>query len=158
MNGLACPCACVLVPAGKGQARPLGETADDVDHRRKSRLPLSHRSTRLVGECQVLLDTVIRRLRRVLPAEAIAHAHSTLSLADVYAVLGYYLRHKEEVDAYLRRRRRRNHLQKEIEAKQPQQGLRERLRTGAEYGGREASLASSVTSRSTVTSSAGLPP
>jgi hypothetical protein len=39
------------------------------------------------------------------PPEEIARSYPSLPLADVYAVLTYYLRHKEEVDADLRRRR-----------------------------------------------------
>ena len=35
-------------------------------------------------------------------AEEIAQQHPTLALADIYAVLSYYLRRREEADAYCR--------------------------------------------------------
>lgn len=52
----------------------------------------------------------------------------TLGLADVYAVITYYLRHRSDVDAYLQERRARGQaIRREIEAHSPQTGLRERL-------------------------------
>lgn len=73
-----------------------------------------------VGESQVLLDIVIREFNNGADAEAIAHGYSTLKLADVYDVIAYYLRHREEVDEYLRARREHaQKLKEEIEAKQP---------------------------------------
>ena len=73
-----------------------------------------------VGDSQVLLDIVIREFNNGSDPEGIAHGYPTLALADVYAVIGYYLRHREEVDRYLQRRREEaEQLRKEIEAKQP---------------------------------------
>jgi hypothetical protein len=73
-----------------------------------------------VGSSRVTLDVVIREWKQGASAEGIAHAHSTLSLADVYAVIGYYLHHQEEVDAYLlAREEQAEKLRQEIEAKQP---------------------------------------
>jgi uncharacterized protein (DUF433 family) len=76
-----------------------------------------------VGASQVLLDVVIREFKNGADPESIVHAYSTLALADVYAVIAYYLRHREEVDAYLRvRRTEAEKLRQEIEATQPDRG------------------------------------
>ena len=82
-----------------------------------------------VGDSQVLLDIVIREFQNGAEPEAIAHGYSTLRLADVYAVIAYYLRHQQEVDQYLHARRdEAERLRQEIEAKQPDRmDLRARL-------------------------------
>ncbi len=73
-----------------------------------------------VGDSQVLLDIVIREFNNGSDPEGIVHGYSTLQLADVYAVIAYYLRHRAEVDAYLdARREEAARLRQEIEAKQP---------------------------------------
>lgn len=73
-----------------------------------------------VGGSQVLLDVVVREFNNGASAEEIAHAYSTLVLEDVYAVIAYYLRHRQEVDEYLQARREgASRLRQEIEAKQP---------------------------------------
>jgi hypothetical protein len=51
-----------------------------------------------------------------------------LHLADVYAVITYYLQHQDEVDAYLAERRRQiGEAEREITARFPNAGVRERL-------------------------------
>jgi hypothetical protein len=46
----------------------------------------------------------------------------------VYAIIGYYLDHQPEVDAYIQSRQQEaSRLQKEIENKFPSHNLRERL-------------------------------
>jgi uncharacterized protein (DUF433 family) len=82
-----------------------------------------------VGDSQVLLDVVIREFNNGAEPEAIAHGFPTLNLADVYGVIAYYLRHREEVDAYLHTRRHEAEtLRQEIEAQQPDRlELRDKL-------------------------------
>src|SRR4051794_28755201 len=82
-----------------------------------------------VGDSQVLLDVVIREFENGACPEDIAHGYETLQLADVYAALAYYLRHRAEVDAYLQARRAEaGRLRQEIEATQPgRAGLRAKL-------------------------------
>jgi uncharacterized protein (DUF433 family) len=82
-----------------------------------------------VGNSQVLLDVVIREFNNGADPEAIAHGYSTLQLADVYAVIAYFLRHRQEVDSYLHARREEaEKLRQEIEAKQPSRAeLRSKL-------------------------------
>jgi uncharacterized protein (DUF433 family) len=57
-----------------------------------------------VGNSRVVLDLVIREFENGACPEDIVHAYDTLELADVYAVLAYHLRHRDEVNEYLRRR------------------------------------------------------
>lgn len=60
--------------------------------------------------------------------EEIAQDFPVLRLDDVSAVLTYYLRHRDEVDAYRRERQSRAEaLRREIESHTTQAGLRERL-------------------------------
>jgi uncharacterized protein (DUF433 family) len=73
-----------------------------------------------VGDSQVLLDIVIREFQNGAEPEGIARGYPTLNLADVYAVLAYYLRHRREIDDYLdTRRQEAEKLRQEIEARQP---------------------------------------
>jgi uncharacterized protein (DUF433 family) len=57
-----------------------------------------------VGGTRVTLDTVIGEFLDGATAESIAEAYPAVSLADVYATIGYYLKHSEPIDEYLRRR------------------------------------------------------
>jgi uncharacterized protein (DUF433 family) len=54
-----------------------------------------------VAGTRVTLDSVLIGFRNGETAEEIALAFPVLSLADVYATITYYLRHREDVDAYL---------------------------------------------------------
>lgn len=53
---------------------------------------------------RVTLDTVAQAFERGATAEEIAQQYPTLSLADVYAVLGYLLGHQAKVTACLEER------------------------------------------------------
>lgn len=57
-----------------------------------------------VGGTRVTLDTVIAAFKEGATAEEIVYRYPTLHLADVYAVLSYYLRRKQEIEAYLLQR------------------------------------------------------
>ena len=81
-----------------------------------------------VGGTRVTLDTVATAFQRGATAEEIVQQYSCLDLADVYAVIGFYLRRKEEVDEYLRQRRERvEAVQRAHEEKHDPAGIRERL-------------------------------
>ena len=54
-----------------------------------------------VGNTRVLLDLVIYAFRLGHTPETITSQYPALSLEDVYLAIGYYLRHRAEVDAYL---------------------------------------------------------
>ncbi len=57
-----------------------------------------------VGNSRVLLEIVIRAFQDGATPESIVHRYSTLSLSDVYNTIGYYLRHRDAVEAYLDQR------------------------------------------------------
>lgn len=85
-----------------------------------------------VGNTRVLLEIVIHAFERGETAEDIIDSYSTLSLADVYAVLAYYLTHRAEVDAYVRQAdEAAKRIQRETEAGYSPEtlALRARLRT-----------------------------
>lgn len=54
-----------------------------------------------IGETNVLLDVVIYAFRVGSTPENITQQYPSLSLEDVYLALGYYLRHRQDVDAYI---------------------------------------------------------
>src|SRR5579872_1330360 len=82
-----------------------------------------------VGASRVRLDTVITAYQNGRGAEEIVLEFPTLNLTDVYAVITYYLWHREEVDAYLETRQRdAMEIQRDIEATFPPDGILERLR------------------------------
>ena len=77
---------------------------------------------------RITLDIVVTAFLAGETAEEIVEQYDTLSLADVYSVVGYYLHHRAEVNEYLRvRREEANALRQEIERRIPRDGLRERL-------------------------------
>jgi uncharacterized protein (DUF433 family) len=57
-----------------------------------------------VGNSRVLLEMVIRAFQDGASAEYIVQRYSSLSLSDVYLTIGYYLRHRDLVEAYLNQR------------------------------------------------------
>lgn len=64
----------------------------------------------------------------VIP-EAIAQRYPTTTLADIYAAIAYYLRHRENIEAYLiEREQRTQEVRQRIEARQGNLAhLRDRL-------------------------------
>jgi len=83
-----------------------------------------------VGKSRVSLDVVVREYKVGASPEGIRQSYPTLDLADLYAVLAYYLRYEKEVEAHLARRREQAvALREEIEARQSKGvSLRETLR------------------------------
>jgi uncharacterized protein (DUF433 family) len=57
-----------------------------------------------VGNSRVLLEMVIRAFQDGASAESIVQRYSSLSLSEVYLTIGYYLRHRDVVEAYLNAR------------------------------------------------------
>ncbi|MEK7486470.1 MAG: DUF433 domain-containing protein [Planctomycetota bacterium] len=60
-----------------------------------------------IGETRVLLELVIRAFQDGSTPEAITQRYSSLKLSDVYAVIAYYLRHKEDMECYLNEREKK---------------------------------------------------
>ena len=93
-------------------------------------IPLESREdgTIMVAGTRIPLDTIILAFRNGDSAEEIVEQYDTLRIADVYAIIGYYLDHQEEADDYLRRRQAdADEFRRNMEAQFPSQGLRERL-------------------------------
>jgi uncharacterized protein (DUF433 family) len=82
-----------------------------------------------VGNSRVTLDVVIRAHKGGASPEEIVRAYDALQLADVYAIIGFYLRHEKEVNDYLGEREAvAEALEKEIGAAQPaEENLRAKL-------------------------------
>ena len=78
---------------------------------------------------RLTLDTVLGAYERGDTPDEIVEGFPSLSLADVHAIIAYYLRNREAVDAYIQEKETRgDELRKKIEARQgSQEGLRERL-------------------------------
>ena len=73
-----------------------------------------------VGTSRVSLDLVVEQYENGVAPEDLVRAYDTLALADVHAVIAYYLRHRSEVRAYLTRRAEEAaDLRARIEAESP---------------------------------------
>jgi uncharacterized protein (DUF433 family) len=86
-------------------------------------------TVRVTGS-RVTLDSIVAAFNTGATAEEIACQFPTLKLADIYAIITYYLRQQKEVDAYLLKRRKAS---KEIRQTNLSRfgmiGMRERLLT-----------------------------
>lgn len=102
-------------------------------------VPLSTASdgiVRVTGT-RVPLETIVRAFHQGATPEEIAQDFTTLSLADVYSVLAYYLANRSPVDAYVAERQMRSDsarlaheaqfdstgIRARLLARQPHQGL-----------------------------------
>ena len=81
-----------------------------------------------VGDSQVLLELVIRAFQDGATPEEIAQRYPTASVADIYAVIAHYLRHREEVEEYL--------AERELEAQEVRQRIEGRQGDLADLRGR----------------------
>ena len=73
-----------------------------------------------VGNSRISLDLVVEQYENGMAPEGMARAYDTLELADIHAVIAYYLRHSDEVCAYLMRREEEvQALRTKIEAERP---------------------------------------
>jgi len=57
-----------------------------------------------VGNTRVLFALVVRSFRRGHTPEEIVRQYTTLSLADTYGAVSYYLQHQNQVEDYLEAR------------------------------------------------------
>ncbi len=81
-----------------------------------------------VGQARVTLETVIGAFAEGATAEEIVQQYPTLHLADIYHVIGYYLRRMPEVEAYLAQRKGQAEAVRACnEARFDPQGVRARL-------------------------------
>ena len=92
-------------------------------------LHLDSSETVRVGNSRVTLETLIERFHCGDTPEMLAESFTTVSLADIYSVIGYYLRHRAEIDAYLSQQARQA---EDLRARHPEvfadtQAVRDRL-------------------------------
>jgi uncharacterized protein (DUF433 family) len=81
-----------------------------------------------VGKSRVSLDLVLEQYDNGMTPEDLARAYDTLDLADIHAVIAYYLRHREEVRLYLKRREEEaKALRAKVEAERPRVSREELL-------------------------------
>jgi uncharacterized protein (DUF433 family) len=81
-----------------------------------------------IGDSRVSLDTVIIAFSQGATPEQIVEDYDSLELAEVYAVISYYLQNRDEVEDYLARRKvEREELRRQIESRSNPQGIRKKL-------------------------------
>src|SRR4051812_22336461 len=79
-----------------------------------------------VGDGRLTLDLIVEHYENGMSPVEMVRAYDTLDLADVYAVIAYYLRHRDDVQAYLKRRREEaDALRRKVEAARPRIGREE---------------------------------
>ena len=72
-----------------------------------------------IGKTQVLLELVIRAFEDGATPETIVQRYPSTTLADIYAVIAYYLRHRGFVERYLAERERQaEDIRRRIEVRQ----------------------------------------
>ena len=77
---------------------------------------------------RVTLDTIVIAFNEGATAEEIVHQYPSLQLAEVYAVISYYLRRRSDVEAYLRQRQQQaDEIRKQNESRFDPHGVRDRL-------------------------------
>ena len=73
-----------------------------------------------VGKSRISLDLIVQQYENGMAPEDMVRAYDTLVLADVHAAIAYYLRHRDDVRAYLKRRAEEaESLRANIEAERP---------------------------------------
>ncbi|MGB3493984.1 MAG: DUF433 domain-containing protein [Elainellaceae cyanobacterium] len=81
-----------------------------------------------VAKTRVTLDTLVTAFLEGCTPEEIAEQYPSLLVSDVYIVLGYYLRHKAEIDDYMAKRQQQSAtVRQEAEQRFNPNGIRERL-------------------------------
>jgi uncharacterized protein (DUF433 family) len=88
-----------------------------------------------IGETRVTLDSIIHYYLQGESPEDLHESFPTISLTDIYAVIAYYLAHRDELDAYLKRREEEaERIRQQVESTYTpeQQAFEERLRALAQ--------------------------
>lgn len=91
-------------------------------------LRLDAGGTYRVGPTRIRLDSIVFLYNQGSSAGQIVSEFPSLDLADVHAVITYYLRHKEDVDAYVQQREHEaEELRVKIESQPQNKQLRENI-------------------------------
>jgi len=83
-------------------------------------LRIDEGSVARIGSGRISLDLIVEQYENGMSPEDMVRAYDTLLPADVYAVIAYYLRYRDEVRAYLKRRAENAEaLRRQIETERP---------------------------------------
>lgn len=92
-------------------------------------IKMDDHGTMRVGGTRVTLDTVVYSFEQGHSAEEIVSQFPVLKLADVYAVISYYLNNRAEVEQYLQKQEEEAaEIRRKIEAMPGYYDFREELR------------------------------
>jgi uncharacterized protein (DUF433 family) len=81
-----------------------------------------------IGKSRISLDLIVERYNNGMTPEDMVRAYDTLALPDVHDVIAYYLRNRDEVQAYLKRRTEEAEaLRVTVEAERPRVSREELL-------------------------------
>jgi len=81
-----------------------------------------------VSGTRVTLETLVESFRQGGTPEEIAQQYPTVPIGDIYEIIGYYLRHSAEFEAYFAERASAANLAKaENDRRSPTSGIRDRL-------------------------------
>lgn len=81
-----------------------------------------------VGDTRVTLDLVVNAYNEGALPQQIVEMYDALDLADTYYAIGYYLRHKAEIDDYIKEgEETADRLGEDLQNRFGQAGLREKL-------------------------------
>jgi uncharacterized protein (DUF433 family) len=81
-----------------------------------------------VGMTRVTLNTIVAAFHQGMSAEEIADCYPSLTLADVYGAISYYLRHRSMLDPYLEQQcAQAEQLREKIRRLQQPHELKDRL-------------------------------
>src|SRR3989441_10863252 len=81
-----------------------------------------------IGKTRISLDLIVEQYENGMTPEEMVRAYDTLVLADIHAVIAYYLRHRDEVRAYLKlRQEEAESLRVKIEDERPRVSRQELL-------------------------------
>ncbi|MCC7162538.1 MAG: DUF433 domain-containing protein [Anaerolineae bacterium] len=79
-----------------------------------------------VGGTRVPLETVVSSFEQGATAEQIVYQFPALKLADVYAVISYYLNHRKEMELYIKKvQTEEQRAQRFVDDKFDQRGIRD---------------------------------
>lgn len=122
-----CPCRCSRAEPVPSRQEVLPISAATIE---PEPVPLERDEAGglMVVGTRVALDTLVAAFQRGESPEEIHEGFPTVALGDIYAVLTYCVRHRDEVNAYIAERERLGaQVQTRIEAAFPSEGLRAKL-------------------------------
>jgi uncharacterized protein (DUF433 family) len=102
----------------------------DLESEKSIRVPLriDEGGAVRVGATRVSLLSVLVAFQNGSTAEQILHSFPTLNLTDIYAVIGYYLANRDDLDVWIAQEElEAERIRRETELRFDQKGIRERL-------------------------------